>query len=187
MDLLRVAFLRSRSIISTFCPFNAMDAAIFMVMNVFPALGLNEVTMIASPLLSLPSIMSRLVLSTLNASLMTFLLPFLTTTRQFWLSNLCLPMLARFLWREDFICGISERNGMLSPDRSFLLATVVSIILLRNITANGIPIPRMIATSKIIILLGETGDADPVGDMISLVLLTFTRLAISFSSLFWSR
>ena len=88
---------------STFCPFRAMLAAMFIVMNVFPALGLNEVTMMIFVPESLPIIMSRLVLSTRKASLMMFRLPFLTMMRQFWLSNLCRPMLARLRFSVDLI------------------------------------------------------------------------------------
>ena len=42
----------------------------------------------------------------------------------------------------------------------------------------------MMVTNNIIIFFGDIGTPEPVGETISLVLATFTRLAISFSSLF---
>ena len=186
-DLLSVALRRSRSIISTFCPLRAILAAIFIVMNVLPALGLKDVTIITWFPSSFPIIMSRFVRSTRKASLITFRLPFLTTIRQFRLSNLCRPMLAMFRFRDDFICGISDRKGMLRTERSFFPLTVLSIILPRKIIPNGMPPPSTRATSRIIIRFGDIGPGAPVGDTISRVLATFTRLAISFSSRFCKR
>ena len=167
---------------------SAAPAATFMMMNVLPALGFREVTIIVLHLSPFPAIMSMLVLSTRKASLTESLLPLLTMIRQLDVSNLSFFFsLDNPLLLSSPMSGISPRKGTLDFSMSFLHLTEVSVIFNIKDIPKGIPHPRIIATRRTIILLGDTGDGDPLGDMMSLVFPTFTSPAISFSSRFWRR
>ena len=61
---------------------------------------------------------------------------------------------------------------------------VVSSIFFTKKNANGMPAPSTSIAKIIIIVLGETGVAEPLGFMMTLVLPTLMRAASSFSSRF---
>ena len=156
-----------------------------MVIKVFPLPGFADETIITRDCPSLPNMNSRLVRTTLNASLTRFRLFSLTTivcvSGNFFLRNIE-PCSA--WWYAN---GISPTKGIVIFSKSLRPLTLVFIFSAINMTITGINKPATKATSKIFFFSGAVGNMLPPAGVIIRVLYAVNACESSFSSRFWSK